>query len=122
MVTALPLLILYVRIHSNSSQKIFLRVPNFHQQIPSTKYLLAISRFSAVPVGTENKETLSWGGEYVLWPSPLRADCVGGSELLRETIGSEVIRVLATSAPFLSFFGRLQAFQSKVSHSKIIPV
>lgn len=110
MVPALPLLILYVRMHSNSSQKIFLRVPNFHEQIPSAKYLLAVSRFSVVPVDTENKDILSWGGEYVIWPSPHRAACVGGSELLRETIGSEVIRVLATSAPFLGFFGRLQAF------------
>lgn len=62
------------------------------------------------------------GRDYVSWPSPLSTACVGGSELLREAIGSEVIRVLATSAPFLGFLGRLQAFQSKVSHSKIIPV
>lgn len=64
-------LIFYVMIHSNYSQKIFLRVPNFHQQIPSAKYLLAISRFPAVPVDTENKEYCHGEGKtsYGLVPS-----------------------------------------------------
>lgn len=52
----------------------------------------------------------------------LCVSCVAGSELLRQALGSEVIRVFATSAPFLGFPGRLQAFQSMVLHSKIIPV
>lgn len=70
-VTALPLLIFYVMIHRNSLQKIFLRVPNFHQQIPSAKYLLAISSFSMVLVVTKAKDIYQgeWDVVYSLMPS-----------------------------------------------------
>lgn len=118
-VTAPPLLIFYV-IHSNSSQKVFLTVPHFHQQIPSTKYLLGISSFSVIPVDTN--DILSRGEGCGSQPSLLSAACVAGSELLRQALGSEVIRVFATSTPFLSFPGRFQAFRSMVLHPKIIPV
>lgn len=47
---------------------------------------------------------------------------MAGSELLRQALGSEVIRVFAAAAPFFGFLGGLQAFQPVVTDSKVIPV
>lgn len=107
-------------IHSHSSQEIFLKVPCLHQQIQFSKYSLGICSISAMAPGDAEPSGIRSRMTHRL--VPLSAAGVAGSEILRQALGSEVIRVFATPAPFLGFLGRLQAFQTMVPDSKIISV